>query len=139
MSGACGFSAATPAVPLDQSRSAAALWGQDAWWASQPGVYVPYNGAPVYEHRLPPAETFLWGARGQQFWSVYEIDRQDRLAAFSTRYTPEHPHRCSIASWIAGSISRGAPFFFVSIHSRGKSPYPYLCRNVRWGRNPSIP
>src|SRR5438045_617723 len=62
------------------------LWGQDAWWASQPGVYVPYNGAPVYERmNYPPAETFLWGNAARQFWTAYEIDTQDRLAAFGTR------------------------------------------------------
>jgi hypothetical protein len=68
------------------------LWGQDAWSYSLPGAHIPYDGAPVYERmNYPPAETFLWGDARRQFWTAYEIDHQDRLAAFGTRYTPEHP------------------------------------------------
>jgi hypothetical protein len=68
------------------------LWGEDAWWASQPGAYIPHNGAPFSErYGYPPTATFLWGEPARQFWSVYEIDRQERLEAFGTRYTPDHP------------------------------------------------
>jgi hypothetical protein len=68
------------------------LTGQDAWWQSQPGAYIPYMGAPVPErYAYPPAGLFLWGEPARQFWSVYEIDRQERLEAFGTRYTPDHP------------------------------------------------
>ncbi len=68
------------------------LWGEDAWWASQPGAYVPFGGMPAVErYNYPPAETFLWGNAARQFWQAYEIDRQDRLEAFGTRYGPDHP------------------------------------------------
>jgi hypothetical protein len=68
------------------------LWGQDAWWYSQPGAHIPYMGAPVVERfAYPDAELFLWGRPAQQFWSVYEIDRQERFEAFGTRYGPDHP------------------------------------------------
>jgi hypothetical protein len=67
--------------------------GQDAWWASQPGVYIPFEGAPASERlaRTSFTPTFLWGDARRQFWTAYEIDHQDRLAAFGTRYTPDHP------------------------------------------------
>ncbi|HKI34672.1 MAG TPA: hypothetical protein VKA46_22640 [Gemmataceae bacterium] len=66
--------------------------GEDAWWASQPGAYVPFNAAPFAERYANPAPSyFLFGEPARQFWAVYEIDRQERLEKFGTRYTPEHP------------------------------------------------
>jgi hypothetical protein len=68
------------------------LPGQDAWWQSQPGAYVPYLGAPYVErYGYPDAPTFLWGNAARQFWTSYEINVQDRYAAFGTRYGPDHP------------------------------------------------
>jgi hypothetical protein len=68
------------------------LWGQDAWAQSLPGAYVPFGGAPYVErYNYPEASTFLWGNASRQFWSAYEINRQDRLEAFGTRYGPDHP------------------------------------------------
>jgi hypothetical protein len=88
--GACAV--ATSLLFPSTSHAQRMLWGQDAWWASQPGVYIPYGGAPVAErYNYPPAATFLWGESARQFWMLYEADRQDRLEAFGTRYTPDHP------------------------------------------------
>jgi hypothetical protein len=68
------------------------IWGQDADRASQPGVYIPYGGAPVSERlSYPPTPLFLWGDYGRAFWNAYEIDRAERFAAFGTRYGPDHP------------------------------------------------
>jgi hypothetical protein len=66
--------------------------GEDAWYYSLPGAHIPFQGMPVSERiGYPPTPTFLWGDARRQFWTAYEIDHEDRLAAFGTRYTPEHP------------------------------------------------
>lgn len=67
-------------------------WGADAYRASQPGVYIPYGGASVPErYSYIDAPLFLWGDYGRQWWSVYEIDREERFEKFGTRYGPDHP------------------------------------------------
>jgi hypothetical protein len=68
------------------------FWGEDAWRASQPGVYIPYGGEPVVErYGYPPTPLFLWGEFGRQWWTQYEIDREVRYETFGTRYGPDHP------------------------------------------------
>jgi hypothetical protein len=68
------------------------LWGEDAWRSATPGAVVPYGGKPVVErYGYPDTELFLWGNYRQTFWTIYEIDRQERYEAFGTRYGPDHP------------------------------------------------
>jgi hypothetical protein len=67
--------------------------GEDAWWASQPGAYVPYNVSAPFAERYsnPTTSYFLFGESARQFRQLYEMDHQDRLEKFGTRYTPDHP------------------------------------------------
>jgi hypothetical protein len=88
--GACALAGAL--LFPSTSHAQRTLWGQDAWWQSQPGAYVPSMGEQFsVRYGYPPTATFLWGEPARQFWSVYEIDRQERLEAFGTRYTSDHP------------------------------------------------
>jgi hypothetical protein len=88
-----GTSALAVALLLPSpSRAQRNDWGADAWRASRPGVYIPWGGAPVVErYNYPDAMLYWWGVPGPNWWTSYEIDREERFEAFGTRYGPDHP------------------------------------------------
>jgi hypothetical protein len=67
-------------------------WGGDAGRAARPGAYVPYDGAPFsHRYNYPEPSLFLWGSYGRNFYLQEQLDRQERLEKFGTRYGPDHP------------------------------------------------
>ncbi len=65
-------------------------WGGDAYWASRPGVYTPWNGMPISE-RMTDASLIGMSDIGRDWRMVVAIDHEERLEKFGTRYGPDHP------------------------------------------------
>ncbi len=89
---AAGVVAAFLALPGAGRAQTTMHWGFDAGRASRPGAYVPYDGEPFstrYNYPEPPL--FLWGTYGRQWYTQYELDREERFEKFGTRYGPDHP------------------------------------------------
>ena len=73
-----------------ESHAQSMNWGGDAYWASRPGVYTPYNGTPVSE-RYVDVKLFTSYYIGPNWQTVAAIDHEERLEKFGTRYGPDHP------------------------------------------------
>ena len=65
-------------------------WGGDAYWASLPGVYTPWGGAPISQ-RYVDSKLFMSGYIGPNWETIVAIDHEERLEKFGTRYGPDHP------------------------------------------------
>ena len=65
-------------------------WGEDAGRALSPGAYVPFDGMPYYyRYNNPEGDVLL--ATVPNLGLMAQLDHQERLQKFGTRYTPDHP------------------------------------------------
>jgi hypothetical protein len=67
------------------------IWSDDAGRALRPGPYVPYDGAPYTYRYTNASEGAILLGTWPGFYYLNELDRQERLAKFGTRYGPNHP------------------------------------------------